>query len=53
MIKEEIKVISFVENEDGSANIELDVSDDVKQMILDEGFKSILRKYIDEHEKNT
>ena len=46
----EIEVIKIEENEDGSANVELDLDEKAVQLLLQEGFESILRTHIQEQE---
>lgn len=46
-----IKILEVTENEDGSANVELELSDEAKQMLLEEGFNSVIKKYIENYEK--
>ena len=45
-----ITVIKIEENEDGSANVELDLDERAVQLLLQEGFESILRTHIQEQE---
>jgi hypothetical protein len=42
-----MKVLELTENEDGSANCELDLSPEEKEAILSLGFNSLIRKCID------
>ena len=46
-----IEVIKIEENEDGSANVELDLDERAVQLLLQEGFESILRTHIQEQER--
>ena len=46
-----IEVIKIEENEDGSANVELDLDEKAVQLLLQEGFESILRTHIQEQER--
>ena len=45
-----IEVIKIEENDDGSANVELDLDEKAVQLLLQEGFESILRTHIQEQE---
>ena len=45
-----IEVIKIEENEDGSANVELELDERAVQLLLQEGFESILRTHIQEQE---
>ena len=46
-----IEVIKIEENEDGSANVDLDLDEKAVQLLLQEGFESILRTHIQEQER--
>ena len=45
-----IEVVKIEENEDGSANVELDLDKAAVQLLMQEGFESILRTHIQEQE---
>lgn len=45
-----IKVLKIIENEDGSANVELDLDEKAVKLLMQEGFISILQKHIGEKE---
>jgi len=45
-----IEVVKIEENEDGSANVELDLDERAVQLLMQEGFESILRAHIQEQE---
>jgi hypothetical protein len=45
-----IQVVKIEENEDGSANVELDLDERAVQLLMQEGFESILRAHIQEQE---
>ena len=46
-----IEVIEVIEHEDGSARLTVNYDEEGKQLLLEEGIMSILRKYIDERTK--
>ena len=46
-----IEVVKIEENEDGSANVELDLDERAVQLLMQEGFESILRAHIQEQER--
>ena len=45
-----IEVVKIEENEDGSANVQLDLDERAVQLLMQEGFESILRAHIQEQE---
>ena len=45
-----IEVLKIIEKEDGSANVELDLDERAVQLLMQEGFESILRTHIQEQE---
>lgn len=49
----EIKVVELEENEDGSATLELEMSEDTKTLLIEAGLISLIRKYLDEVDNET
>jgi hypothetical protein len=49
----EIKVAELEENEDGSATLELEMSEDTKTLLIEAGLISLIRKYLDEVDNET
>jgi hypothetical protein len=47
-VEEEIKIVDYKENEDGSALIQIECSDFVKSMLIEAGFISLIKKHIEE-----
>ena len=47
-----IEVKDIKEQEDGSAILTVDYDEEGKQLLLEEGMMSILRKYLDEGKKD-
>jgi len=45
-----IEVVELEENEDGSATLELKMSEDTKSLLIEAGLISLIRKYLDENE---
>jgi hypothetical protein len=50
--KAEIDIINVIENEDGGATIELEVSGDSLKFFLEYAINDILRKHVDELKKD-
>mgnify|MGYP005621673753 CR=1 FL=1 len=46
-----IEVVNIVENEDGTANVELELDVEAVRLLLQEGFISILKTHIEEQER--
>lgn len=46
-----IEVVNIVENEDGSANVELELDVEAVRLLVQEGFISILATHIKEQER--
>ena len=46
-----MKVIDYVEWEDGSARVELDLSEDEKTVLIEIGFAKLLTEMIERQEK--
>jgi len=46
-----IEVVNIVENEDGSANVELELDVEAVRLLMQEGFVSILAAHIKEQER--
>jgi len=49
----EIKVVELEENEDGSATLEIEMSEDTKTLLIEAGLISLIRKYLDEVDNET
>jgi len=47
-----MKIVDMEEMEDGSLVVELNMTESEKQMFIQEGFTSILEKYMDNFETN-
>ena len=47
-----IEVIEVKEKKDGSAVLTVDYDEEGKQLLLEEGMMSIIRKYLDEGKKD-
>ena len=43
-----VEVLNIIENEDGSANVELDLDAEAVKLLMQEGFISILKNHIEE-----
>ena len=43
-----IEVIDYKENEDVSATVTIELDDEAKGLLIQEGFNSVLRKYCEE-----
>ena len=43
-----ISVLEITENEDGSANVELDLDVEAVRLLLNVGFNQLLREYLEE-----
>jgi hypothetical protein len=46
-----IEVVNIIENEDGTANVELELDTEAVRLLMQEGFISILRTHIEEQER--
>lgn len=46
-----IEVVNIVENEDGTANVELELDTEAVRLLLQEGFISIMQTHIEEQER--
>ena len=46
-----IEVVKIVENEDGSANVELDLDEKAVQLLMQIGFEKLLLDHIEEQER--
>ena len=46
-----VEVLNIIENEDGSANVELDLDVEAVKLLVQEGFISILKNHIEEQEQ--
>ena len=46
-----IEVVNIVENEDGTANVELELDAEATRLLMQEGFISILQTHIEEQER--
>lgn len=46
-----VEVLNIIENEDGSANVELDLDAEAVKLLVQEGFISILKNHIEEQEQ--
>ena len=46
-----IEVVNIVENEDGTANVELELDTEAVRLLMQEGFISILKTHIEEQER--
>ena len=46
-----IEVVNIVENEDGTANVELELDAEATRLLMQEGFISILTTHIEEQER--
>lgn len=46
-----IEVVNIVENEDGTANVELELDAEAVRLLMQEGFISILQTHIEEQER--
>jgi len=45
-----IKIIDYIENEDGSATVTMDITQRTAQMLIEIGFLKLLKDYIKETE---
>lgn len=48
-----MQVLSIVENEDGSALLQIDMTDEEKVMVLEVGFVELIKRYINEVKDGT
>ena len=46
-----IEIVNIVDNEDGSANVELELDTEATRLLMQEGFISILKPHIAEQDR--
>jgi hypothetical protein len=47
-----IEITSYEEHDDGSATVTMDLSDEVKSVLIEEGFLACLNRYIEAKDEN-